>query len=105
MEGRKQWKEGSNGRKEAMEAKEGRKERRKEGGREGGREGPLVIVSYIPLLSSDDYEVAPGSCMSVHLEALRSGFAVLTVTYQYKEILLKASINIGAFWPLQVSSH
>lgn len=40
--------------------------------------------------------------MSVRLEALRPGFSILTVTYQYKDILLKAAITVGAYLPLQV---
>ncbi|EDO39640.1 predicted protein [Nematostella vectensis] len=48
-----------------------------------------------------DYEVAPGSCMSVRLLALRVGFTTLIVTYQYKSIVLKASITIGSYNPLK----
>ena len=41
--------------------------------------------------------------MSVKLLALRSGFSTLTVTYQYKDIILKASATVGAYHPLKVS--
>lgn len=50
----------------------------------------------------DNYEIVPGSCMSVRLHALRAGFSTLTVSYQYKEIQLKATVTIGAYYPLQV---
>ena len=40
--------------------------------------------------------------MSVRLKAQRPGFSQLIVTYQYKDILLKASVTIGAYLPLQV---
>ena len=50
-----------------------------------------------------DYKIQPLSCMSVRLKALRPGFTQLTVTYQYKDILLKAAVTIGAYLPLQVN--
>lgn len=61
---------------------------------------PLCTVLF---LSISDYEIQAGSCMSVKLLALRSGFSTLTVTYQYKEIILKASVTVGAYHPLKVS--
>ena len=50
----------------------------------------------------DEYDLALGSCMTVHLEALRPGFAILTVTFKHKDTILKASVNVGAYSPLQV---
>ncbi|KAJ7382709.1 hypothetical protein OS493_033272 [Desmophyllum pertusum] len=49
-----------------------------------------------------DYEITAGSCMSVKLLALRPGFTTLTVTYQYKEIILRAAVTVGAYHPLKV---
>lgn len=43
--------------------------------------------------------------MSVKLLALRPGFSALTVTYQYKEIILKASVTVGAYHPLKVGPN
>ena len=43
--------------------------------------------------------------MSVKLLALRPGFSALTVTYQYKEIILKASVTVGAYHPLKVGHN
>ena len=63
---------------------------------------PLCIAFF---LSISDYEIQAGSCMSVKLHALRSGFSTLTVTYQYKEIILKASVTVGAYHPLKVSCN
>ena len=63
---------------------------------------PLCIALF---LSISDYEIQAGSCMSVKLHALRSGFSTLTVTYQYKEIILKASVTVGAYHPLKVSCN
>ena len=63
---------------------------------------PLCTVLF---LSLSDYEIQAGSCMSVKLLALRSGFSALTVTYQYKEISLKASVTVGAYHPLKVSHN
>jgi hypothetical protein len=40
--------------------------------------------------------------MSVRLHALRAGFSTLAVSYQYKEIQLKATVTVGAYFPLQV---
>lgn len=65
-----------------------------------GLHQPLCTVLF---LSISDYEIQAGSCMSVKLLALRSGFSTLTVTYQYKEIILKASVTVGAYHPLKVS--
>ena len=55
--------------------------------------------------SISDYEIQAGSCMSVKLLALRSGFTTLTVTYQYKDIILKASVTVGSYHPLKVSHN
>jgi len=63
---------------------------------------PLCTVLFLHVFISD-YEIQAGSCMSVKLLALRSGFSTLTVTYQYKEIILKASVTVGAYHPLKVS--
>lgn len=41
--------------------------------------------------------------MSVKLLALRSGFTTLTVTYQYKDIILRSMVTVGAYHPLKVS--
>ena len=41
--------------------------------------------------------------MSVRLQALHPGFMTLTVTYQFKNVLLKASVTVGAYLPLKVS--
>lgn len=51
---------------------------------------------------STDYEIALGSCLSVRLVALRAGFTSLTVTYQYLDILLKATVTVGSYLPLRV---
>lgn len=67
-----------------------------------GQGQPLCTVLFLPIL---DYEVQAGSCISVKLLALRSGFSTLTVTYQYKEIILKASVTVGAYHPLKVSQN
>ncbi|CAH3168221.1 unnamed protein product [Porites lobata] len=51
---------------------------------------------------NSDYEITAGSCMSVKLLALRSGFTTLTVTYQYNDIILKAAITVGSYHALKV---
>ena len=61
------------------------------------------LLCTVLFLSISDYEIQAGSCMSVKLLALRPGFSVLTVSYQYKEIILKASVTVGAYHPLKVS--
>lgn len=57
------------------------------------------------LLILGDYEITAGSCMSVKLLALRSGFTTLTVTYQYNDIILKAAITVGSYHALKVSTN
>lgn len=57
------------------------------------------------LLILGHYEITAGSCMSVKLLALRSGFTTLTVTYQYNDIILKAGITVGAYHALKVSTN
>lgn len=62
-----------------------------------------ALFYFDPFIS--DYEIQAGSCMSVKLLALRPGFSALTVTYQYKEIILKASVTVGAYHPLKVGHN
>lgn len=62
----------------------------------------LKQCAFLCLLLGD-YEITAGSCMSVKLLALRSGFTTLTVTYQYKDIILRSMVTVGAYHPLKVS--
>lgn len=57
------------------------------------------------LLILGDYEITAGSCMSVKLLALRSGFTTLTVTYQYNDVILKAAITVGSYHALKASAN
>ena len=50
----------------------------------------------------EDDVVIPPSCTSVHVKALRQGYAIITAKYRYKDINLKASVTVAAYIPLKV---